>query len=203
MIQSLFPIPIGLYDLDKSFIKSELNYFDSLELRNSLTNKISIDSNILTDKKMNRIEKFCNNSIKDYIKNTYDLEEDVKLYITQSWLNLTLPSEFHHRHSHPNSIVSGVLFIDVDEEKDKIQFYNNSLLYRGGAFHFDCISNNDFNSESWWMPSITGRLYIFPSGLQHDVPADNTREKERVSLSFNTFLTGNIGDEIQMTKLVL
>ena len=152
---------------------------------------------------MNRLEKFCKDSLKDYVEHTYALKEDSDLYITESWFNLTLPNQSHHKHIHPNSIVSGVLYIDVDDKKDVIQFWNYSLLYRYGTFDFGTHKINDFNSEMWWMPAITGRLYLFPSGLRHSVPVNKDREKDRLSMSFNTFIKGNLGKDGYKTKLVI
>jgi uncharacterized protein (TIGR02466 family) len=205
MVKSIFPIPLGIYDLEKSLNKSEHKYFSDLKLRKNTGNYASIDTHILENKKMNRLKKFFLESLKDYSLLTYNFKNDVELYITQSWLNLSEPKDYHHRHRHPNSILSGVFYINVDDEKDRIYFYQDSAdsIYRGNVFSFEEKDFNDFNSASWWMPSITGRLYIFPSGLQHDVPFNNDRIKNRTSLSFNTFVKGNIGVDRVLTGLKL
>jgi hypothetical protein len=33
-------------------------------------------------------------------------------YITQSWLNYTETNQYHHKHEHPNSLVSGVFYVN-------------------------------------------------------------------------------------------
>jgi uncharacterized protein (TIGR02466 family) len=205
MIQSIFPIPLGFYELEKPLNKSEHKYFSSLELHRNQGNFCSVDRQILENKKMNRLKKFFINSLKDYASDTYDFKNDVELYITQSWINLSEPKDYHHQHSHPNSILSGVFYIDVDDEKDKINFFQNSIndLFRGNAFSFEHSNFNDFNSQTWWMPSITGRLYIFPSGLPHDVSPNKDRTKNRTSLSFNTFVKGTLGKNNNSTELII
>ena len=56
--------------------------------------------------------------------------KNVKPYITQSWLNYTRANQFHHRHEHPNSFVSGVLYINADKATDRINFYNKRHEYK-------------------------------------------------------------------------
>ena len=203
MIQSIFPVPIGIYDLEKPLNKSEHKYFSGLELSRNVGNNVSISVDVLENKKMNRLKKFCKASLKDYSKQTYDFKTDVEFYITQSWINLSEPKDYHHKHKHPNSILSGVFFIDADEEKDRIQFWQSSSISRGNSFSWDSNEYNSFNSDVWWMPSIIGRLYIFPSGLEHDVPIIEERIKNRTSLSFNSFTKGKMGSDVGKTGLIL
>jgi hypothetical protein len=49
-------------------------------------------------------------------------KNNIELYITQSWLNYTEENQYHHRHEHPNSVVSGVLYFDSDK-KDMIKYF--------------------------------------------------------------------------------
>jgi hypothetical protein len=39
---------------------------------------------------------------------------EIDPFVTQSWLNWTKPGQWHHKHSHPNSLYSGVLYLDVE-----------------------------------------------------------------------------------------
>ena len=67
--------------------------------------------------------------IKDYFNKVLSITDEVTPYITQSWLNYTETKQFHHRHEHPNSIVSGVFYINCHEEFDKIKFFKKD--YQG------------------------------------------------------------------------
>jgi hypothetical protein len=58
---------------------------------------------------------------------------------------------------------------------------------------------NLFNSTSWWFETGTNDLVLFPSNLTHMV--EKVVGKERISLSFNTFLKGYIGEDIELTGL--
>ena len=52
---------------------------------------------------------------------------------------------------------------------------------------------NDWNSGSWWMPVHTATLVLFPSWLTHSVGTKKDDDL-RISLSFNTFLKGQVSN---------
>jgi len=47
-----------------------------------------------------------------------------------------------------------------------------------------------------------GELILFPSNIQHSVPV-NQSDEERISLSFNTWIKGNMGKEKMLTYIPL
>ena len=54
----------------------------------------------------------------------------------------------------------------------------------------------------WHIPVKQGMIIIFPSSLKHSV--ERVMEKDtRISLSFNSFVTGSIGDKVNLTELKL
>ena len=61
---------------------------------------------------------------------------------------------------------------------------------------------NPYNSESWWYEAHVGKLILFPSSLTHMVP-EVKGEDTRISLSFNTFPVGVVGEEMDLTGLKL
>ena len=61
---------------------------------------------------------------------------------------------------------------------------------------------NTFNSATIMLPIKREKLILFPSNLTHSVPA-NVGEEERISLSFNTWPKGNMGDISSLTYLPL
>ena len=125
-------------------------------------------------------------------------KNDVRLKITQSWLNWTKPGEYHHKHAHPNSLISGCFYVNAKKETDKIVFYKE--IYQ--QIKFPPIAWNAYNSESWWYSIGTNDLIFFPSHLNHMVQPVGG-EDTRISLAFNTFPIGHIGDESELTALYL
>lgn len=153
------------------------------------------NSNLLKFK--HRLEKILN----EFFKEVYKPKDNVKIYITQSWLNITKKDMYHHVHYHPNSFLSGVFYISA-LEKDCIEFYISNQMQDSFIKTFDVSSYGSFNSPLIWFPVEDSLLTIFPSYLQHGVPVNNTN-KDRVSLSFNTFLKGTLGSKERATELIL
>lgn len=199
-IQSLFPTPIVSNKFTNSFVKKEKEFIQSHadKVIKSTFNNISKDKYILEYMEMGRIRKFIEENIKIYLKEVVCANDKVSLRITQSWLNYTETGRSHHRHTHPNSYISGIFYFNADPELDRVYFLKEEykqILISPESF-------NHWNSTSWWLPVGTGDLLLFPSSLMHMV--DNTVSKDtRISLSFNTFPVGTIGNEINADALHL
>ena len=161
-------------------------------------NTTSVDNYILEAKKLTDIRTFIEASLNEYFKSVYAPKNDVKLRITQSWCNYTEPGQFHHKHAHPNSFISGVFYPQANKNTDKIYFYKD--VYE--QIKIPTTDWNTWNSESWWLEAEQGALYIFPSGLTHMVETVEGTQT-RISLSFNTFPVGLVGEEESLTGLVL
>ena len=159
-------------------------------------NKTSLNSYILNNKNLKILKNQLNLFIADYLKTVVNVKNNIQPYITQSWLNYTDKSEFHHTHEHPNSYISGVLYISAKEEFDKIVFWKKKYE----QIKLSVNEFNLYNAESWWIPVKTGDIILFPSSTTHSVfvkEGDNTR----ISLAFNVFFKGKWGDEHQLTEL--
>lgn len=195
-IFNLFPTPLGIYELERSFTKKELKFFDSLEMGSNEGNLTSVKRNLLDDPQLKNLSSWVREIVEDYFSCVYEPLNDVNLKITQSWTNLTKQNQYHHKHYHPNSLISGVLYIKGDGDLDRIYFSKAGRP----TLKTPCKIFNHYNSEDWWMPTPTGTLYLFPSSLQHYVSRIDT-DRERLSLAFNTFPSGNWGDDSSLTGL--
>lgn len=196
MIHNLFPTPVGHYELNREFTKVELDFLLNQKNKINAGNNVSVENYICRSPKLKKLTQFFNESLNDYFTTVYSPKHEVVPKITQSWVNYTKPGEYHHKHSHPNSFISGVFYIQSDEEKDKIHFYKDKYQ----QIMISTEKWNQWNSESWWYEAIPKKLILFPSSLTHMVETVQA-EQTRVSLSFNTFLSGYIGDEDTLTAL--
>jgi uncharacterized protein (TIGR02466 family) len=194
----LFPKPVGEFYFNKQLSKKQLSFLSDQKQKSNVGNSTSEFRKILDDKCMKSLREFIDDSISEYIANTYAPKFDVKLHITQSWTNYTKPGQFHHKHSHANSFVSGVFYVNADPNKDKIYFFKND----NEQIKLDTENWNMFNSESWWIPVETNKLILFPSSLTHMVETVEA-EETRISLAFNTFPKGYIGNDDTLTGLHL
>ena len=194
-IVNLFPTAVGMFDLSREFTEVERNYLLNQEHAPNMGNTTSKFRFILRDDSMIDLRAFVQNSIDAYFNNVIAPSKDASLYVTQSWTNYSKKGQWHHAHEHPNSILSGVFYIQTDNV-DKIYFEKNHYE----QIQFPTENFNLYNSKSWWLEATQGRLVLFPSSLRHNVPPVET-DHTRVSLSFNTFAKGLIGAEENLTAL--
>jgi len=194
----LFPTAVGIFQFERNFSKKELEFIKKQEVTKNVGNTTSTNRNILDSKELKFIKKFIEKSVQIYLAEIYNPKQNVSLRLTQSWSNYSTKNQWHHKHKHPNSFVSGVLYIQGEKDKDKIYFHKSNIC------HMRTLPKewNTFNSESWWVEAYTGRLLIFPSELEHSVENVET-EETRISLSFNTFPIGHFGDDESLTGLTL
>ena len=200
-IHGLFPIPIYSTDIDRNFTKKELDFVKDQKnyCTNNEGNINTTDNYILNRPELKKIKKFLDECCKDYLKTIICPQNNVEIYITQSWLSYTEENQYHHLHDHPNSVVSGVLYLDCDKDNDRIHFFS-PLKYA----HISPKINefNIWNSPSWWFAVKTGQLLMFPSITTHKVNVKKG-SNTRISLSFNTFYKGTIGSNKSLTELIL
>jgi len=189
-IISIFPTPIYLSYLNRKLTNQELLFIDKIKLdaHKNEGNIISNDNYIINRKEFKNLKKELDLIIKDYFDKIICSANDIKPYITQSWLNYTETNQYHHKHKHANSLISGVFYINCDEKFDKIKFFKNDY----NIIQPKIKEYNLWNSESWWLPVKTGNIVLFPSSLTHMV---ETKEgtNNRISLAFNVFIRGTLG----------
>jgi uncharacterized protein (TIGR02466 family) len=195
-IHNLFPQPVGMYKLDRDLTEKELDFIKGQETRPNMGNATSTNNTILRHKAMTKLRDFIESSVSNYFTTVYNPKHKVNLRITQSWTNYTEPGQWHHKHAHPNSFVSGVFYPQANKETDKIYFYRDGFQ----MVKLPPENYNSWNSESWWFDVGTGDLILFPSSLEHMVETVQG-DQTRISLSFNTFPVGNIGEEVSLTGL--
>lgn len=189
------PLLITKYEDD---ISQELKFVEALEYTQQPQNGNfkSRNSYLMDLPELGKIKKFIDNSLEVFSKNI--LMSDQKLEITQCWTNRNPQGSKHHEHIHPNSIVSGVFYFRIHEKLPPIQF-SKAIM---GSLKLEPIKWNNLNSETFMLPLVSGELILFPSTLKHSVPV-NQCEEARISMSFNTFVRGELGSVDQLTHLDL
>ena len=197
-LNNIFPTPVAWFNNDSGINELQKKYLLSLKRKNNIGNEISLGRNVLENKELKVLKNWIINNINIYFEEIYKPKSKVKLYITQSWCNYTKENQYHHKHRHPNSFISGVYYIDVNEQKDKITFFND--IYK--QLNIEASEYNLYNSTSWFFNLKNNSLVLFPSSLEHMVESV-TSKTERVSLSFNTFLKGYLGQDEEATGLHL
>ena len=198
-IHPLFPIPVIAYDIDID--EKERLFLLSQYPENTVSNTgnfTSIDNNILERVEVQGLNKKLTHLVNEAFTHVYNPLYDIELYITQSWLNFTSKDQYHHHHTHPNSIFSAVLYLKAGEG-DSITFHNPSST---NYYEVPSTQYSHLNSRKWNFSVKDNILLFFPSTLPHSVPIV-THDNLRVSLSFNTFFKGQLGTPSDLNYLKL
>lgn len=200
-INAIFPVPVLKTQLGRSLTEKEISAFNFFgkNIRDNTGNTTSVDNYVLEHDDLQDLKSDFHHYINFFVKKIIIPKTDVELYITQSWLNYTKAGQNHHLHSHPNSVISGVFYINA--VGDKITFHRKDRDY---ILDFETDKYELFNSKSWFFEVKTNEIFLFPSTLQHNVETvDDKRKDVRVSLAFNTFFKGHVGDNRNLTELKL
>jgi uncharacterized protein (TIGR02466 family) len=200
-INGIFQTPIYLSKLNRELTIEELLYIQKTkeDVYKNEGNITSKNSYILNEEIFASLKNEIDLKVKDYFDKVISPANNITPYITQSWLNYTETNQYHHKHTHPNSLVSGVFYVNSNEEFDKIKFFKDNIH---NTIKLETKDWNIWNSETWWFSVKTGDIIMFPSSLTHMVESkqgDNTR----ISLAFNVFIKGTIGEKEKISELHL
>ena len=109
-----------------------------------------------------------------------------ELQISNFWLNINGYKDFNSTHTHPNSIFSGVYYIDTPKNSGKIEFQNiGKELMDWSCQHIDYSGYNVVNGTKYALDTGKDLLLIFPSYLSHSVKPNLNKKQKRISISFN------------------
>jgi len=198
-IQGIFPTPIYINRFRRDLTEEESNFINSCLIRNNASNKISTDFYVLDNPKLINLKNTLEWHLNFFYKSTWSPNLPSKIYITQSWLNFTRKGEYHGSHRHPNSFLSGVFYVKTKKDQDKIIFeksdYQTILPMTNNP--------NPFNLSEHHLQVSTKDIVLFPSYLFHSVPKVSYEDDVRISLAFNSFIEGNIGETETAANLKL
>ena len=176
----LFPTP--LYTVNYGGAKAELEFIQKLDYKDQPRNgnKRSKDTYILKQKALETLSDFITVHLKIYARDILTTPETI--FVTQSWANCNPCGSNHHEHIHANSIVSGVFYVNKNDDLPPIRFSRDQFF----PFGLKVNEFNFFNSTAFAMTPKEGSLILFPSTLRHSV-STNIQKEKRYSISFNTF----------------
>jgi len=197
---NLFPLPLQKSNLRRAFTERELDFMKGELQKNhkSIANYASKNKYILNADEMVDIRQALQNALDSYFKEVFNSSNKLSLKITQSWLTMTGNGESHHEHIHPNSVASGVLYINLGDN-DGISFYRNE---DSQWYEFLREKETYYSAKSFFIACEAGDIVIFPSNLRHGVK-QNLMPVERISLAFNTFFEGELGRDEFSNALTL
>ena len=108
-------LPIALYrDKLSQPITPEVK-----DVLNDLTihpNLLSEEMYLLDREEFGSLKEEIYTHIRKYEKDICGFNEDLKLKITESWYRETIPSNNHDKHNHPNSLLSGCVYVQIPNQ---------------------------------------------------------------------------------------
>ena len=123
-MMNMFAVPLYRATLGRAFSRAEMQFFHET-LKGAvpaIANQSSVSKKVLTSPQMRDIRSVIEEHLAQYMRTVFNTTNQVQLQITQSWLTLAGKGQSHHVHTHHNSVVSGVLYINLAQQ-DGISFY--------------------------------------------------------------------------------
>jgi len=189
-VLSLWPTPI--YISQTPVKKSYLDFIQKIDFERA-TNKqfdISKDKRILN--KMKDLKSHIQNHINVFTKDYLKINNKIKFYLTDSWVNKFKPQEGSTTHSHVNSMISGVYYFERAPNMGGIQFQkgyqiNHNIFYPDIWMEYDEATTTQ--GQAFNINPKEGTIVLFPSKIEHTVNTNLSKET-RYSLAFNAHVKG-------------
>jgi uncharacterized protein (TIGR02466 family) len=117
----------------------------------------------------------------------------ISINITTSWVNQYSKGDNTHQHSHSNSIISGVYYLEDCDETAPIQFHRapGYVNLWPNTINLPIRTHNALNIDTITVIPKQGELIMWPSHLAHSVPP-NQSDTQRHTIAFNTFVKGTL-----------
>lgn len=205
MFHSMFGTPVHICSkyagspVDESLLEAKGG--KHLNRENNFTSE---NTNILESAGYEEINRRILEGLDEYVGNILGIDTEAhEFYITQSWLNINPKGSSHHKHFHSNALVSGAYYLSAPEGSSiTLHSSNTTTITNLSLLRFKIKHMGMHNARSCTLPVQTNNIIYFPSSMEHEV-AENVSDTNRVSLSFNVFVKGELGDEKELTKLHL
>lgn len=182
-------IPLFSKPILKTQIQIDTIDLSSVKWAKNYQNSISESQDILNFEPLKQLRDEVQRIVSDYFYGIMRASDDTEIYVTESWLNKTEKGQSHHRHWHPNSILSGVVVISSDPSSGSLRL--NTSHYE--TIEYEIVESNLYNAKSWWFTTAPGDFILFPSSVEHLVE-EYQGDIPRITLSFNTFVKGTISN---------
>ncbi len=179
--------PLFSKPIYKTFINVDDVDFKDIKWVKNQENWVSEDHSVLDNPKYKLLRDSIQQRIIDYFYGIMQAHEGVEIFITESWFNKTEKGQSHHLHWHPNSVVSGVVYLDSEEMNDSGMIY--FVTNQRDTIDYNIREANIYNAKQWGISTEKGAVLLFPSNTDHMVNK-YTGDVPRISLAFNTFVKG-------------
>lgn len=192
-VLQLFPIPIYAGVLEsltqdlKQFIKDQ-----EFELMHSGKGYYTVNHEFLSIPELKIVKEEVDTHVETYVRKVLKVHESQKFYMTTSWALKHEPGNFAGSHSHTNSLISGVFYLNQNEKFGELTFEKTFDNVFTRTIDLSYTEFNTINSGKWSLQPSANMIVLFPSTLVHSV-SENLADENRYSVAFNYFVKGEFG----------
>ncbi len=163
-------------------------------------NHTSDNTYILDLPEFKQMKEWFEKQLNSYVHDVLCINKKVHVYITQSWIVFNPKGTYHSYHLHGNSLISGIYYLQGDVTPVRFIREVKDGVFGLIILPFDKL--NKYNISELRSENTKHSLTLFPSNVLHSV-GENENDETRISLSFNTFFSGSIGEDKSLTRLDL
>jgi len=130
------------------------------------------------------------NAALERISQDLNYSKDHALKVTSMWSIINPPGNGNRAHCHPNSLWSGVYYVQAPENSGNIEFTDprTALVMNQPKYETKKKRPRDCWTKANYKP-VPGRMFIFPAWLYHSVASNVSKETgkagDRIIVSFN------------------
>jgi len=140
----------------------------------------------------------CKNYTEQYLR-----FKPYEFYLLNSWGMLHRPRDWSDAHHHRNSLISGVCYVQANENAGNLVFVNapSNALFPSSL----CLAVEEYNvhnSETYFFTPTNGMILLWPSQIEHRIN-QNLSDQDRYSVTFNFFVRGEMGSDEHKCHLSL
>jgi uncharacterized protein (TIGR02466 family) len=192
----VFPTPIGIVQFDNMALFDAMAV-EVLKIKDSSTSTIFQEiGTFCTDDNLNNLVEFeelaklIDDEVQIYIQDAYKMDPD-HVTMTGMWSNVHNSKAKHHVHMHPNSFLSGVIYLSTPDANDD---YPGNIFFLDPRYanrfqRADYKESTVYNENNWVFKPQKGMMLLFPGWLEHGTDAGKfSNDQYRISLSFNYVL---------------
>jgi len=152
-----------------------------------------------------RYQKLANEIMRHvdiYTRDELAINAKIKFKFTNSWLVRHHKGDHSHKHSHSNSVLSGIVYLDVSPETGNIHFEKSQTYVNlfPLCLDLDFDEYNNMNAREIVLVPKNNQILIFPSHLEHTVMRSKS-DRLRYCLAFNLYPQGSIGMDKKLSNL--
>ena len=190
---SILPRTLMQFSMDSELLKDLQEVISQENFILNRGNERSENVYLLREERYKKLNDWINSCLEEIRLDLNFCCDSLK--ITQSWVNKTSCGRFHHAHIHPNSLLSGIIYLTESDGSTLFGFPNDWYFTSDNdSNHSIKVSFNSGKSVEFYSHKVVpGDMIVFPSNYRHSTEPHSLDTHDRISISFTVFPNGKIG----------